>query len=195
MTRTRFLLQPQWSGRLYTLNHRRNNSGRICWFWNSWNLAAPPPIRLRRCRRSLGTTSDSWRWWGPRPMWRPSWSPEQKTKWWQCQYFISLWILIWTNVWECRRVTLSDISTSLACLAITATSFGSSLPVKAPITAPITGCIGLTCKIWNVSPVYYYDILACSKILHTGILFRILYALEPIWPDFFLQIPSATRAV
>ena len=38
----------------------------------------------------------------------------------------------------------SDISTSLACLAITATSLGSSLPVKAPITAPITGWSGLT---------------------------------------------------
>ena len=91
MMRTRFFA-PVATGR-YTLNHRRNNSGRICWFWNSWNLAAPP-IRPRR-RRSLGTTSGSWRWSGPRPEWRPSWSPKHIIRWWRCQWFISSWIWIW----------------------------------------------------------------------------------------------------
>ena len=52
----------------------------------------------------------------------------------------------------------SDLWTSLACFAMTATSLGSSLPVRAPITAPITGSIGLT---WSAGQVWYFD---CSHL-------------------------------
>merc|ERR1712037_131048 len=43
-----------------------------------------------------------------------------------------------------------ELITSLACFAITATSFGSSLPVNAPITAPITGCNGPTVSLLSM---------------------------------------------